>query len=397
MKIIVILGLVMLMLGILGASAQPEEVWNKTFGGSGIDLVSQAQEAEDGGYILVGSTESYGAGREDVWLIKTDSNGTELWNRTFGGPKEDNGYSVQKTKDGGYIIVGTTKSYGSGDSDVLLIKTDVAGNKQWDKAFGGRDIDEGRSVLQANDGGYIIAGLTRSFGAGDSDVWLIKTDDAGKEQWNRTYGGPGYDAGWAVDKTKDGGYIITGPTESYGPGGSSNFWLIKTDSTGITQWEKTYGGSAWDSSRAVRETKDDGYILVGDTQSFSAGAQDVWVIKTDPSGKEQWNKTYGGPGYDWGFSIQQTNDSGYIIAGSTESYGLLVTTPGLEKHIPGNAWLIKTESNGNELWNTTFGGKGTDGAYSIQETKAGGYIIGGSTTSYGNKSVDAWLIRVNER
>ncbi|MGB4087105.1 hypothetical protein, partial [Methanothrix sp.] len=346
----------MLMLGILGASAQPEEVWNKTFGGSGIDLGSQAQETEDGGYILVGSTESYGAGREDAWLIKTDSNGNELWNRIFGGPKEDNGYSVQKTEDGGYITVGATKSYGSGDSDAWLIKTDVAGNKQWDKTFGGRDIDEGRSVLQANDGGYIIAGLTRSFGAGDSDAWLIKTDPSGKEQWNRTFGGPGYDAGWAVDKTNDGGYIITGSTESYGPDGSSNFWLIKTNSTGITQWEKTFGGSAWDGCRAVRETKDGGYILVGDTQSFSAGAQDVWVIKTDPSGKEQWNKTYGGSGYDWGFSIQQTNDSGYIIAGSTESYGLLVTTSGPEKRIPGNAWLIKTDSNGNELWNTTFGG-----------------------------------------
>ncbi|MDI9416210.1 MAG: hypothetical protein WBI09_11180 [Methanothrix sp.] len=395
MKIVLILGLTMLMLGILGASAQPEEVWNKTFGGSGIDLGSQAQETEDGGYILVGSTESYGAGREDAWLIKTDSNGNELWNRIYGGPKEDNGYSVQKTEDGGYITVGATKSYGSGDSDAWLIKTDAAGNKQWDKTFGGRDIDEGRSVLQANDGGYIIAGLTRSFGAGDSDAWLIKTDPSGKEQWNRTFGGPGYDAGWAVDKTNDGGYIITGSTESYGPDGSSNSWLIKTNSTGITQWEKTFGGSAWDGCRAVRETKDGGYILVGDTQSFSAGAQDVWVIKTDPSGKEQWNKTYGGSGYDWGFSIQQTNDSGYIIAGSTESYGLLVTTSGPEKRIPGNAWLIKTDSNGNELWNTTFGGKGTDGAYSIQETKAGGYIIGGSTTSYGNKSVDAWLIRVN--
>ncbi|HUS99883.1 MAG TPA: hypothetical protein VMY59_06150, partial [Candidatus Thermoplasmatota archaeon] len=190
------------------------EEWNKTFGGSNIDVGYCVQQTNDGGYILSGYTRSYGASGHNIWLIKTNYSGNELWNKTFGGASDDEGESVQQTTDGGYIIVGWTKSYGAGMKDVWLIKTDSSGNELWNKIFGGSSDDGGTSVQQTTDGGYILAGYTSSFGSGSVDAWLIKTDSAGNQQWSQPLGGLSSDGAWCVQQTTDGGYILTGWTYS---------------------------------------------------------------------------------------------------------------------------------------------------------------------------------------
>ena len=207
------------------------------------------------------------------------------WERTFGGNKEDVGISVQQTSDGGFILLGVTESFGAGGGDFWLIKTDAEGKLLWERTFGGEAWDYGFSVQQTSDGGFILLGGTYSFGAGDSDFWLIKTDAEGKMLWERTFGGRDGDGGISVQQTSDGGFILLGGTESFGAG-DGDFWLIKTDAEGKLLWERTFGGSKWDYGISVQQTSDGGFILLGETKSFGAGDGDFWLIKTDAEGRQ---------------------------------------------------------------------------------------------------------------
>ena len=248
-----------------------------------------------------------------------NSNGDEgatEWNQTFGRTGEDEGYCVEQTSDGGYIITGSITA-GPDDYDVWLIKTYPNGTEEWNQTYGRTDDEKGKGVEQTSDGGYIITGWTRSFGDGD-EVWLIKTYPNGTEEWNQTYGRTGNEWGYCVEQTTpDGGYIISGWTNSFGDG--SEVWLIKTNANGDTIWNQTYGGTGSEDGRCVEQTADGGYIITGGTTSF--GDPDVWLLKTDANGNEVWNQTYGRADQDWAWCVEQTSDGGYIITGYTESYG----------------------------------------------------------------------------
>jgi len=312
-------------------------ILSNTFGGLDDDRAYSVQQTTNGGYIIAGYTRSYGAGSSDAWLIKTDGSGNLTWSNTFGGSAYDDAYSVKQTTDGGYIIAGRTYSYDAGGGDAWLIKTDGSGNQLWSKTFGGSYIDYAYSVNQTTDGGYIIAGYTLSYGAGGSDVWLIKTDDSGNQLWSKTFGGSGYDYARSVKQTTDGGYIIAGYTESYRPGFKDVWLLIKTDGSGNQLWSNTFGDSFADDAYSVQQTTDGGYIIAGRTGSYGAGSYDVWLIKTDGSGNQLWSNTFGDSFADDAYSVQQTTDGGYIIAGNTYSYGAGQS----------DVWLIKTDGNGN--------------------------------------------------
>jgi hypothetical protein len=361
----------------------PKEInaqWAKTFGGASTDIAYSVHQTADGGYILAGYTNSFGAGNYDFLLVKTDASGNLQWAKTFGGADYDRANSVQQTTDGGYILAGVTSSFGAGLSDVLLVKTDASGNLQWAKTFGGANYDSAYSVQQTTDGGYILAGMTSSFGAGFYDVFLVKTDASGNLQWAKTFGGSSTDYAYSVQQTTDGGYILAGRTISFGAG-NYDFLLVKTDASGNLQWAKTFGGANYEEANSVQQTTDGGYILAGMTSSFGTGNYDFLLVKTDASGNLQWAKTFGGADYDWANSVQQTTDGGYILAGMTSSFGA-----GLS-----DVLLVKTDASGNLTMAKTFGGANHDIAYSVQRTTDGGYILAGWTLSFGAGFYDVFL------
>ena len=367
--------------------------WTKTFGGSGTDFYLSVEQTTDGGYVLAGYTYSYGAGKSDVWLVKTDEYGNEEWNRTFGGGGYDSASSVEQTSDGGYIIAGYTGSYAAGEEDIWLIKTDSIGNEIWNRTFGNESGDQGYSGKQTPDGGYVLTGWL------GGNICLIKASPTGEMEWNKTfekvleYGGAAYSLD-LIDDDNDGvaddGYIITGSGYPYHGAGRSDVILLKTDEYGNLEWNQSFGGGYHDEGWAVQQTTDGGYAIAGNT-GFSwrdprNHSSDIWLIKTDSQGNMEWNKTFGGKKWDEGYSLQQTTDGGYIITGYTKSNGLGIFS---------DIWLIKTDSQGNMEWNREFGGWESEIAFSVEQTTDRGYIVAGGTYSYGAGGLDAWLIKTN--
>jgi hypothetical protein len=362
---------------------QPPEEWNKTFGDPDNDLFFSGQQTSDG-YIITGATRG-GTAHYNCWLIKTTKLGNEQWNKTFDFGNHDLGLCVKQTSDG-YIITGMTHLT-TMISDFLLLKTDANGNEQWKKSFGKPgNHDYGFYVIQTSDGGYAITGSTTSYGAGGFNVWLIKTDENGVEEWNRTYGGSANDRGWSLRQTSDSGFIIVGETKSYGAG-NDDVYLIKTNANGVPTWSKTYGQATWDCGHDVELTSDGGYIITGAT------VYDFWIIKTDDTGTDLWNKTFDGSitssdlnpwDHRGGLSIQETPEGGYITTGITDSYGA----------VGNDALLIKLDKNGNEQWKKRFGGDEDDEGFCLDQTDDGGYAIFGGTQSFGKGGFDGWLIKI---
>jgi hypothetical protein len=344
-----------------------QQRWERNYGGTGDDLGYSVQQTQDGGYIVAGDT-SYYLNDYQVYLIKTNASGDTLWTKTYGGASDDGGYSVQQTQDTGYIVAGYTWSFGNA-RQVYLIKTNASGDTLWTRTYGGANIDFGYSAQQTSDTGYIVAGTTNSFG-NSWQVYLVKTNASGDTLWTRNYGGTGDDWGFSVQQTQDTGYIVAGTTSSFGD--SVQVYLVKTNASGDTLWTRTYGGGRSDVGFSVQQTQDRGYIVAGYTYSFGNLLQ-FYLIKTNASGDTLWTRTYGGASYDYGRSVQQTSDGGYIVAGETSSFG-----NGFQ------VYLIKTNAGGDTLWTRNYGGTSDDAGCSVQQTQDLGYIIGGGTNSFGN-------------
>jgi len=369
-----------------------EAPFGKTFGGSGYDSGCSVQQTSDGGYILFGYTYSSITGTSDMYLVKTDSTKTIVWEKNFGGTENDSGFSVQQTTDGGYILLGETYSPDTDSNDMYLVKTDSTGTTEWEKTFGGTDTEWGNSVCQTTDGGYILFGTTEYDynNDGSADMYLVKTDSSGTKVWEKTFGGTGYDSGFSVEQTTDGGYIMLGYTYSYGTGGT-DMYLVKTDANGNETWSKTFGGYGYDEGFSVAQTADGGYILLGEIDSYdAAGGGDMYLVKTDADGNETWSKNFGGDNYEWGFSVQQTTDGGYILLGTVAYYDSV--TGSSDSY---DMYIVKADADGNETWSKTFGGSENECGVSVQQTTDGGYILLGDTFSYGEGSSDMYLVKTD--
>lgn len=355
--------------------------WTRNYGGMDSDYATALVEASDGGYAIAGYTESFGAGNDDFWLIKTDSVGNLEWNQTYGGPGSDRAYSLVQTSDGGYALAGWTTS-GDESYDFWLVKTDAQGNMEWNQTYGGADYEAARSLVETSDGGYAMAGETRVVGTGGSDFWLVRTDESGNMLWNQTYGGSGHDVAYSLIQTSDGGFAMGGELQY-------NFWLVKTDSQGNMEWNQTYSGggrSSHNKACSLIESSDGGYVLAGTTDS--AYGDGLLLVKTNELGDVKWNQTYGGEGGMgiWAtYSVVETSDGGYAVAGN---FGA-------------DFWLVKIDAQGNMEWNQKYGGTRVDRAVSLVQASDGGFAIAGYTASFipGNDDeyvYDAWLVKTDE-
>ena len=331
--------------------------------------------------------------RDEIWESEMD----------FLDKTEEGAHSLVATSDGGYALAGYTCTlyYGLGGyfgepTDLWLVKTDASGNLEWNSTYGGADGEECYSLVVTSDGGYAMIGTTTSFGAGGSDFWLVKTDSAGNVEWNQTYGGTWYDEAASLVVTSDGGYALAGITDEFGAS-SIDFWLVKTDSAGNVEWNQTYGGEKWEFASSLVVTSDGGYAMIGTTESFGVDSVDCWLVKTNATGDMEWHQTYGSPLYDAPRSVVVTSDGGYALAGTwgkLDSYW--PSEPEKDVHTAAFC-LIKTDGFGNVEWNMTYGGGAIDEAYSLVETSDGGYAIAGVTTSFGaNVTEDFWLVKTDE-
>ena len=363
-------------------STPPEQSWGKSYGGGYNDYGSSVRQTSDNGYIITGGTSSSRYGDRNVSLIKTDMNGSLQWQKSYGGGKSDYGYAVIEPLGGGYAIAGVTESYGNGSGDVYLIRTDNAGSILWQKTFGGPGYDEGRALLQASDGGYIIAGMTRSYGNGSSDIYLVKTDAEGNLDWERTYGGPYNDTALSIEWTRGGGYIIAG---GYGTAkDEQEAYLLKVDERGHWLWDKKFDAYRDSIASSAVQTNDRGYIVTGYVNT-SPDTSKVCLIKVSNDGKVTWEKTYDGNYTQKGYKVYQMPDKGYLIIGMA---GVKNSSSPGSTGVKYEGLLIRTNEVGNIDWQQTYGADRDVFIRMGELTKDNGLALVGSIGSPGD--VETW-------
>jgi hypothetical protein len=355
--------------------------WEKVLGGRDRDESFSMQQTTDDGYILIGSTDSDNTGdvgqnhgESDIWVVKLSPSGDIQWQRVLGGAGFESGRSIEQTTDGGYILIGSTDSDNTGDvgpnhggSDIWVVKLSPGGGIQWQKVLGGAGFDSGRSIQQTTDGSYVLAGNTDSDNTGNvgsnhggSDIWVVKLNTAGDIQWQQVLGGRDREESFSIHRTTGGGSILIGTTDSDNTGdvgsnhGASDVWVVRLNPAGAIQWQKLLGGEGFESGRSIDQTKDDGSLLTGSTDSDNTGdvgtnpgGSAIWVVKLNPAGDLQWEKVLGGNGFESGRSIEQTTDDGSILAGNTgsDNTGDVGSNPG------GSAlWVVKLNAGGAIQW-----------------------------------------------
>jgi hypothetical protein len=378
--------------------------WSKTFGGNDYEYATALHQTSSNEYIVAGASRSSGGdigGTRvgfDVWLAKVDNNGNKIWSNTFGTTDDEYANGVVAAADGGFVVVGY--KFVNNQNFAFAIKTDAGGNKVWQKDFAGSNDSKPQAILSSPDGSFIIAGYTTE-GAGGKNAWVTKIDIHGNIVWNKTFGGSDEDYAYALTRGSDGGYVLAGATKSTsgdiaGSKGGFDGWIMKIDDGGSKMWSKTYGGSRNDHQRSIAKTSDGGYILAGYSNSSDGdithhrGGDDEWVLKVDVSGNKQWSTTFGGTNDEYATGVVTTTDGGYMIAGHTNS----VNGDAPRIYADWGAWLIKTDASGKLTVTSTYGDTQEDITNTIINTSDGGYLIGGYT-DVATRGYDAWLVKVD--
>ena len=362
--------------------------WARTYGGSWQDGGQCVTKTADGGFVLTGFNSSVNSSHsKDVLLMKTNASGDEVWSRYYGGPMDDIGRCVRQTADGGYIITGMTE-VSPQVFDPFLIRTDSSGNFLWQRSYDFGDDDRGHAVWQTADGGFILAGQAwvGSVTFGSYDMYVVKTDATGNVEWQRTYeyddtASPGADVALSIQQLSDKGYIIGGFTQS-------SVWasfLVRTDSLGQSLWSRTYNDGSVNECYAVQTTRDGGFVLTGGLVSYVTDT-DVFLIKTDSAGNPIWQKIYGGENADDGESVRELSDGGFAIAGMTASYGAGMW----------DVYVLRTNASGDTLWTRSFGGDSDDRGYSVDQADDGSIVLAGWSWSLGQGLGDAYVIKLND-
>ncbi len=362
-------------------SATQTSFKQKTFGGDKDDIAYAITATDDGGAIMIGSTRSFGKGRNDMSLIKLDAKGHKVWNKFFGGERKDYGTAVTQTTDGGYVGVGTTKSFGKGGYDYFIVKVDSKGNTLWQRTAGGDGKDQATAVTATKDGGVLVVGSSKSFGKGSYDFYALKLTKEGKVQWRQTAGGKDWDIPKGVVETDNGDFILVGKSESFGDNGYDGF-VVKLDHNGKQLWEETYGGKKDDELNAIAKGKNGEFVLVGKTKSFVHHKGDAYILKINEDGDKLLEKTYGGTGKEYATAVTAAKNGDYLIVGSTRSVS------------NGRADIlsIMIDQNGTVKGSGHYGGKKMDIAHGVTQIKDGSFFIAGETESYGNGGIDIFLI-----
>jgi len=386
----------------------------QTFGGSKNDVAQSVIATLDGGFAVIGYTQSMDGDVSDkldesfdFWVLKFNSEANLEWNKTYGGSGDDRGYDIIQTSDNGFAILGYTDSsdgditINNGFRDFWLAKLDASGNLTWQKSFGFPGADEGTAIIETSDNNFLISGVldvTSSGGQGNlgrfvmehagGDYWAIKVSSSGDLIWSRFYGGSFTDSPTGIIENNNNEFIFVGGSDSNDVDitnnkGSYDFWVVKSEAGGNMIWEKSFGGSEIDEARGIVSTYDGSHIIVGDTRSneqdvsLNNGAADLWIIKISDDGDLIWNRSIGGSNFDVSRSINKTSDNGFIIAGSSRSSdGDVARNQGQN-----DAWIVKIDTNGQLLWETTVGGSNIDFAYDAVQLANGTIIAVGETSS----------------